>query len=99
MDSINLLVSDANGIYVPQFFAKAYDLSLWSGLDPGDVATIEQGPENEYYWDAWNNILDSATYQHDGRTYRLHQDGDLWAIDYDGMTDEEYESFFGEPRS
>lgn len=98
MNSINLLVSDANGVFVPQVFASNYDLSLWNGIDTDDLATIEKGPEADFYWDAWNNILSSATYSHDGRTYHLHQDGDLWAIDYDGMSDAEYKDFFGEER-
>lgn len=99
MDAINLLVGDSAGIYVPQRFVENYDTSLWSNIDPEDVATIEQGPDHEWYWEAWSNILDNATYQHDGRTYHLYQDGDLYAIDQEGMTDEEYESFFGESRS
>ena len=99
MDSINLLVSDANGVYVPQVFAENYDLSLWSGIDQEDLETINQGPDNEYYWEAWNNILNSATYSHEGNQYHLHQDGDLWAICYDKITDEEYKDFFGEERS
>lgn len=99
MDSINFLISDSAGVYVPQRFAENYDLSLWSDIDPEDLTIIEQGPDHESYWDAWNNILNSATYQHDGLTYHLHQDGDLYAICYETITDEEYENFFGWPRS
>ena len=98
MQAINLLVSDANGIYVPQVFATNYDLSLWSNIDPEDLTTIEEGPDHEYYWEAWNNILNSATYLLGGDQYHLHNDGDLWAICYDKVSDEEYEEFFGEAR-
>lgn len=98
MDALNLLVSDANGVYVPQVFAKAYDLSLWSGIDQEDIDIIDQGPDQEGYWDAWTNILSSATYQHGGDQYHLHQDGDLWAIDYVSISDAEYKEFFGEER-
>lgn len=97
--AIHLLVPDAAGVYVPQRFVENYDLSIWKGIDQEDVATIKQGPDHEGYWDAWSNILQSATYSNGGYQYHLHQDGDLWAIDYVAMSDEEYESFFGEPRS
>jgi len=96
MNKINLLVSDANGIYVPQVFAKNFDLSLWNNIDEDDLATIESGPETEHYWDAWQNILESAEYINQGRVFKLHQDGDLWAIAYDELSEEERSSFFGD---
>lgn len=98
-DGINLLVSSAHGVYVPQAFVERYDLSLWNGIRDEDIETIKAGPDHEWYWDSWNDILNSATYSHDGREYRLHQDGDLWAICAEQMTDEEYLNFFGVERS
>jgi len=97
--AINILVSCCHGIYVPQAFVEGYDLSLWNGIDAEDIETIQAGPEHEWYWDSWNDILNSASYSLDGRTYRLHQDDDLFAICDELMTDEEYENFFGEART
>lgn len=95
-NGLNLLVSDQHGIYVPKAFAERYDLSLWSNIDPDDLRIIEEGPDAEFYWDAWNSILSSAEYRHDGKVFRLYQDGDLWAYCEDLMTPEERENFFGE---
>ena len=97
--AINLLVSDSHGVYVPQVFASNFDLSLWNGIRPEDIETIEAGPDHEWYWDAWNDILSSAEYVTEGNTYRLHQDGDLWAVCYEQMSDDEYRDFFGEERN
>lgn len=96
--AINLLVSDSAGVYVPQVFCEKFDLARWSGIRDEDIATIEAGPEHEWYWEAWNDILNSATYTEDGHTYMLWQDGDLWAISVEQMTDDEYQEFFGEKR-
>lgn len=98
MSAIHLLVPDAAGIYVPLRFVENYDLSTWNGIDQEDVATIKQGPDQEGYWDAWTNILTSATYSNGGYQYHLHQDGDLWAVDYVAISDAEYKEFFGEER-
>lgn len=98
MDAIALLIPDSHGVYVPKVFAERFDLSLWNDVDPDDLAIIEQGPDHEGYWDAWNSILTNATYSHGGDQYQLYQDGDLWAICYDRLTNEEYKEFFGEER-
>jgi hypothetical protein len=94
--AINLLVSDSHGVYVPQAFREKFDLALWDGIRDNEIEAIEAGPDHEWYWEAWNDILNSATYTQDGDTYRLWQDGDLWAICYERMTVAEYEEFFGE---
>ena len=97
--SINLLVPDSHGKYVPQVFREKFDLALWDGIRNENIATIDAGPDHGWYWEAWNDILESATYTKDGDTYRLWHDGDLWAICDERMTDKEYEEFFGEPRN
>lgn len=62
--------------------------------------TVIGGPENcEWYWESWNNILDNAEYvDESGNIWRLYQDGDLFAICEDLMSDADYENFFGEER-
>lgn len=95
-DPLAILVSEREGIYVPQAFAERYDLDLWSNIDQDDLRVIEEGPEAEWYWEAWNNILSSAEYRHDGKVWRLYQDGDLWAYCEELMSDEDRKAFFGE---
>jgi hypothetical protein len=94
-ESMMLLLSDNRGTYIPRDFVTEFDLSQFEGIKPGD-AMICANPEHDYYWDAWQAILDDATLTQDGYTYHLHQDGDLWAICPELMSNEEYADFFGE---
>ena len=94
---LELLVSDSHGIYVPQRWAMyCQDMD---GVSAEDMEILKAGPDHEWYWDAWNDILSSAEYVTEGNTYRLHQDGDLWAVCYEQMSDDEYRDFFGEERN
>ena len=97
-DLIIHLVDSAHGVYVPQVFAEMAAAGKWEGIDPEDLAIIEAGPYHPDYWEAWTYILDSASATIDGLEYRLHQDGDLWAIrDPKNKAERaEYNQFFGE---
>lgn len=95
MSGINLLLSDARGIYIPRDFYKSFDLNGWN-INSGEVNGIEDlsNPENTYYWDTWDMVLTNAFFiDKDGNKWTLHQDGDLWAICYELMTDEEKHNF------
>ena len=98
MSGIEILLSDNRGIYIPQNFAEGF--AGWSGINIEDLETIEKGPETEYYWEAWDSVLNDAFYvDKEGHHWRLYQDGDLFAICDELMTNEEYKDFFGEERS
>ncbi len=76
----NLVLSDAHGIYIPQLFCSDID-EEWAqkaGIDWEDVTICQSGPDHEWYWEAWQAILDDAAITNNGVTWRLHQDGDLW---------------------
>ena len=82
-NNTRLLITDAQGIYLPQVFANAYgDHPDLVGANANDLQTISAGPDHEHYWEAWNSILDNATLH--GKS--LHQDGHLWLIDYDSIS-------------
>lgn len=98
MKAIELLLDSNRGIYLPQGFAADIDTSKFDGIEADDLRTLQLGPDAEFYWDAWTAILDHAEYKSDGNTWRLHQDGDLFMVCDELMTDDEYESFYGEPR-
>lgn len=86
------LLNDARGIYIPRDFVQSFDLNKW-GLYK-DHEAILSNPEDEFYWDEWNMVLDNAKLIDDaGNEFRLYQDGDLWAICYDRMSSEEKKSF------
>lgn len=90
---IQLLLSDARGIYIPRDFAESMNREYISGVPDDDWAILEAGPEHEHYWDAWTDVLDSATATDPatGVVYRFEQDGDLFAIpegmEWDDETD------------
>lgn len=100
LPAIRLLVDSCHGQYMPQRFAINYDLEnkfdsdgKWYGSDAFDLSTIEDGPDNPDYWEAWDNILSSTNFKQDGYTWHLHQDGDLWAYCVELMTEEEKRNF------
>lgn len=98
MAGIQILVSDTHGIGVPQQFIRCCCAVEWH-VEPRDAAVLSAGPEHEDYWEVWNEVLDSAYYEHpDGYRYTLHQDGDLFAVCGDLMTNEEYENLYGETK-
>ena len=93
MDAINLLLSDNRGIYIPRDFVTEFDINRFQGIDDDDIDTCKN-PEDEWYWEAWDSILNNASYTDDeGNEYTLHQDGDLWLICFELMTDEEKQNF------
>lgn len=78
-----LILSDSHGVYIPKLWADqlteedAEDL----GVDWQDVLVCQSGPDTELYWEAWQQVLDSALIiDHDGSEWTLFQNGDLWEI-------------------
>lgn len=75
------LISDGFGVYIPKVFTERVNFARLKNADPADWAIIEQGPDAEYYWEAWDCILAGVNLvADDGAEYYLWQDGDLWAI-------------------
>jgi len=98
MTGIHLLLDDSRGVLIPEIFGKAFDENQWS-VNPEDLKIIISGPDHEWYWEAWEAVLNTASYtMPNGTVWRLHQDGDLFAICPELMTAEEYENFFGEEK-
>lgn len=91
----DLFVSDSFGTYIPLCFAESVRRELVTGVSSEDWKTIEAGPEdNEWYWEAWNNILSNAKIKHpNGKEGWLWQDGDLWVVW--GEDDPDYENLIG----
>ena len=97
-NGLKLLLSDSRGTYIPRDFVEEFDLTKFSNIDPDDVAILHD-PDHPDYWDAWDNVLQYATHTDEhGFKWYLWQDGDLWMICDELMTDEEYHDFFGEER-
>ncbi len=98
MSNIQLLLSDARGIYIPRDFVQGFDLEKWHIDAENWAAETCNDPDNEHYWDAWDQVLNNAYFIDNGKKYTLYQDGDLFAIAYDDLSDSEYLDFFGEER-
>jgi len=78
-----LLLSDSHGIHIPKLWAdeisseeEAESFSVsWES-----VLLCQSGPEEDHYWEAWQEILNSAQWEEDGVEWGLHQSGDLWRV-------------------
>lgn len=92
LPAVALLLDEWRGINIPRDFVQHFDLSLWTGLNSEDIEAC-QDPENEWYWEGWNNILDNARYEENGHVWTLYQDGCLWALCEELMSSEELENF------
>jgi hypothetical protein len=100
MSGVTILLNDSRGVFIPQNFVEVYNPTHWGfAEDDEDIATLRKGPEDEWYWDAWNNVLARAE-QTDGagNVWRLSQDGDLFAYCEALMDGLEYVNFFGYER-
>jgi hypothetical protein len=96
-DAIELLLDSARGVFIPQNFVESFSLVDWH-VSENDRAVLAKGPDdNECYWDVWDCVLNSAHYDYNGKAWTLYQDGDLWAVCLDLMSEEEKSNFgFGE---
>ena len=94
LDAVACLLSSARGQYIPRDFVANFDMAEWS-IDPESWAanTCAEGPDNHDYWDAWDEILNKAEYREGEYVWRLHHDGDLWALCDEIMSDEEKFNF------
>lgn len=84
-DHAILLIDSHHGQFIPQIYRETCLKSLLNYKDLiNDLQTLKD-PEDEFYWEAWNNILSSAKHmtRYNGKEYFLYQDGDLWAIPVD----------------
>lgn len=89
-----LWLSDARGVFIPRDFAASFAdrAKAVSGVSDEDWQTLEAGPDEEWYWEAWENVLrDAVVTDEHGVKYRVHQDGDCWLIpegmEYNDHTD------------
>ena len=95
MENVKCIVDGANGVFVPMVFAQTVNRALLSGVtaETLDYLAKKESLEDEGFWDAWDSVLNNARITHNGKIYHLHQDGDLFAIDWDNLTDDESEAF------
>ena len=95
MENVKYIVDGAHGVYVPMVFAQTVNRALLSGVavETLDYLAKEESVEDDGFWDAWDSVLNNARITHNGKIYHLHQDGDLFAIAWDNLTEDEKYNF------
>lgn len=91
---IKCILDSNRGVYIPKNFVDDFDLTLFENVNDEAVATCKLGPDCEGYWDAWIEILNVKHVDEDGTEWSLHQDGDLFMVALDKLTDADFEDFF-----
>jgi len=76
----NLFISDAFGVFIPQYFSESIIRENVCGISDEDYKILSQGPEANLYWETWEAVLDNAVININGKTHHLYQDGDLWIV-------------------
>lgn len=91
-EDARLLLSDSYGIYIPQLYCQTLseEEAEESGISWEDVLLCQSGPDEELYWEAWQQICDAAEWEEDGEMWRLLQNGDLWQVRADAVIPEEW---------
>lgn len=92
LPAVALLLDSARGTYIPRDFVQTFDLTKWKGIFTSDVGFCSN-PDDEWYWESWERVLNNAEFHENGNVWRLYQDGNLWAICYELMSDEEKRNF------
>jgi hypothetical protein len=77
-----LILSDSHGVYIPQVFYNNFDFDTWN-LKKDEFPALDD-PQNESYWDSWNDLLNNAIKKDDANKchWNLEQEGDLFAKAY-----------------
>lgn len=80
-NNVELLIDGNRGIYVPQEFAKRFNPSNSHWEWDESIKEDLSNPDNENYWEAWSDLIESAYYLNEGVKYTLFEyEGDLFAI-------------------
>lgn len=91
----DLFLSDSRGIYIPRDFAQCVERDKVTGITDENYATLEAGPDHEWYWEAWEEVCNKAVLTDSkGTAYTLDQDGDLWLIEQGAEYDESEDAYY-----
>lgn len=89
-----IILSECRGIYLPQnFIEETENVEGWTyNISNYDIITLKNGPDDEWYWQAWENMLNNAYFTYpDGTKGVLYQDGDLFVLPEGTSLEEEEE--------
>ena len=96
IEDVVLLADSHHGIYIPQLVVEQYldhPMWDWSEVDKEDINAVLAGPDNEWYWEAWDSIMDEVkVVDEDGTEYMIMYNEDLWLVPVD-ISEEEIEQW------
>lgn len=78
-----LVVDSHHGIYCPKIFSEMFK----EDLTPDVVAELAN-PDNEFYWEVWDETLDGFSITLEGVDYVAEQDEDVWLVPRDRVQDD-----------
>ena len=95
MQNIECIVDSLHGVFVPMVFAQTVNRALLSGVSEEtlDYLAKKESVKDDWFWEEWDSVLNNARIAHNGKIYHLHQDGDLFVIDWDNLTEDESKAF------
>lgn len=86
------LLDSARGVYLPRDAEEILQRAWFAFIGSGGawiLDALRAGPDAEDYWEAWTRVLDTAAYTDErGRVWCLYQDGDLFAVCDELLTDD-----------
>ena len=98
-NGVTLLINEDSGQFIPFRFANEFctkdniDNGVIKNVDQEDLDILLSGPDNEQYWDVWDDVLQTVEIEFGNNTYKLMQEGDLFMLCFDEMSPEEYKNF------
>jgi len=77
------------GIYIPQTFCQRYHPEDWGfARHDQNWKSCLAGPDDPYYWESWDTILNNARTSWDGEAVSLYQASDLFIVRDDEIPEE-----------
>lgn len=95
--NVHIVCDSHHGQYLPQVYAtNCAEFLEAGGITKEYIKTLQDGPDCEWYWETWETMINNFKIKVDGKTFTLYQDGDLFLVALDSMSDREKLEFFGE---
>jgi hypothetical protein len=95
--SPELLVDSHHGIYSHQLALKdllpRYQKQALKQIGAEDVQAIKDGPDNEWYWEAANNLEGVTFRTPTGQKFSIVSNEDIWLVPACFMRKKEYEDW------
>jgi hypothetical protein len=79
----HFVLDGRNGRFIPQqtfSMYKDHPAWDWSKVHPSDISSLDNGPEDKPYWEAWQSVLDHVSVSMGDFTFFVTQDeeGNVW---------------------